>query len=75
MELVEDSGGGVLVEPGDAESLADALVQLARDPQRRESLGRRGYEYVRATHDPDRAIDAHLELYRQAQQERSAWPT
>jgi glycosyltransferase involved in cell wall biosynthesis len=39
-ELVEDGKTGILVPPGDAGALADALERLARDPGLRARLGR-----------------------------------
>jgi glycosyltransferase involved in cell wall biosynthesis len=45
-ELIEDGRSGLLVQPGEPEPLADALVALLGDPARAESLGRRGYERV-----------------------------
>lgn len=44
-ELVE--GAGILVPPGSAESLAEAILRLARDRNLRTELGRKGYEKVR----------------------------
>jgi glycosyltransferase involved in cell wall biosynthesis len=41
-ELVVDGRTGLLVPPGEAEPLARALVELARDPQRRRELGEAG---------------------------------
>ena len=41
--LVEDEGCGVAVEPGDPDAIADALVALADDPDRRSTLGRNGH--------------------------------
>jgi glycosyltransferase involved in cell wall biosynthesis len=41
-ELVVDGETGLLVPPGEAEPLARALVQLARDPERRRALGEAG---------------------------------
>ena len=38
-DLVEDGVSGILVEPADARSLADALVGLLDDPSRAEKLG------------------------------------
>ena len=38
-ELVERTGGGVLVEPENAAALEQALVALAADPERRAELG------------------------------------
>ncbi len=46
-ELIEDLGGGLLVEPGSHEALADGLETLLLDPERREVLGRRGQDTVR----------------------------
>jgi glycosyltransferase involved in cell wall biosynthesis len=45
-ELVEATGGGVLVEPGSIDALASAIEGLLRDPARRRELGRRGREAV-----------------------------
>ncbi len=45
-ELVEATGGGVLYEPNDAESLARELGGLLEEPGRAAELGRRGRESV-----------------------------
>ncbi|WP_459192719.1 glycosyltransferase family 4 protein [Halosimplex sp. J119] len=42
-ELVEDVDCGVAVEPESADALADALVSLIDDPDRRAELGRHGH--------------------------------
>ncbi len=39
-EVVTDGLDGVLVPRGDAQALAAALLELARDPQRREAMSR-----------------------------------
>jgi glycosyltransferase involved in cell wall biosynthesis len=41
-ELVELSGGGVLCEPGDPDSLAKGLEELLLDPQKAANLGTAG---------------------------------
>jgi glycosyltransferase involved in cell wall biosynthesis len=41
-EVLAATGGGTLVEPDDAQSLADGLEQLLRDPERRSALGATG---------------------------------
>jgi len=41
-ELVRDGENGVLVPPGRADLVADALGRLARDPELRARLGRAG---------------------------------
>ena len=45
-ELLEATGGGLLVNPDDPRDLADALRRLLDDPSRREELGRQGQEAV-----------------------------
>jgi glycosyltransferase involved in cell wall biosynthesis len=47
-ELVEDTRGGLLCEPGSVESLASALEGLLSDRDRTTALGRAGSEAVRA---------------------------
>ena len=42
VEAVLDGSTGLLVPPGDAEALADAVRGLAEDPERRRELGERG---------------------------------
>lgn len=45
-ELLEHTGGGILVEPDDPASLAAGLSQLLREPDHATSLGQRGREAV-----------------------------
>jgi len=45
-EAVRDSETGLLVPPGDADALADALLRLIVDPELRRSLGTRGRAWV-----------------------------
>ena len=51
-ELIEATGGGLLIEPGDPEQLAGALQQLMSDPSRRLELARAGRAGVRRRYDP-----------------------
>lgn len=50
-DLVVDGATGVLVEPGDVESHADALLALARDPAKRLEMGRAGWHRARTYYD------------------------
>jgi glycosyltransferase involved in cell wall biosynthesis len=41
-QIVREAGAGIVVAPGDVESLAAALAELGRDADRRRDMGRRG---------------------------------
>jgi glycosyltransferase involved in cell wall biosynthesis len=63
-DLVNHRETGLLVEPGDAEDLARAILELAGDPALREKLGRAGRAVVEAHFDIDRVAERYAELYR-----------
>jgi glycosyltransferase involved in cell wall biosynthesis len=60
-ELVEDGRSGLLVPPGDADALADALAGLAADPARRRVLGAAARARVLESFDQQRNAAALLE--------------
>jgi glycosyltransferase involved in cell wall biosynthesis len=64
-EILDSTGGGVLVEPGpdDPASLADAIYRLWKDPEARAELGRRGAAGVRAHYSVSQMADRALEAY------------
>ena len=62
-ELIEATGGGVLVEPGRADALADALEALADDSARRIALGTTGRQRVHELFGPGRMAAKSLELF------------
>jgi glycosyltransferase involved in cell wall biosynthesis len=62
-EVVRDGDNGLLVPPRDAESLADALRRLLRDPPLRERMGRRGREIAEAEFRVERVTGQVLEIY------------
>jgi glycosyltransferase involved in cell wall biosynthesis len=51
-EIIEDGVSGVLVEPGDEDDLAKALMALGTDIDARRRIGRAAIERVRAAYDP-----------------------
>ncbi len=53
-ELLEATGGGLLVNPDDPRDLADGLRRLMDDAAHREELGRKGKEAVHARFHADR---------------------
>ena len=62
-ELVERTGGGVLVEPEDAGALEQALAALVADPERRAKFGRRAAEGVRARYGTEEMATRALDVY------------
>ncbi|MBN2452046.1 MAG: glycosyltransferase family 4 protein [Lentisphaeria bacterium] len=66
-ELLERTGGGVLCEPGSADSLADALAPVLLDPALRARLAAEGREGVRRHFDlATCTVPALLAAYREA---------
>jgi glycosyltransferase involved in cell wall biosynthesis len=65
-EIVADGETGLVVEPGDAEALAEAIVVLAGDLDRAAAMGRAGRERALREFTPERSADRIEELYRAA---------
>ncbi|MFQ5693152.1 MAG: glycosyltransferase, partial [Nitrospinota bacterium] len=63
-EVVVHGETGLLVPPGDAERLAEAIVELIRDDGRRAAMGRAGRARQEAEFSLDRMIQRTDELYR-----------
>jgi len=64
-EVVTDERDGLLVAPGDADSLARALARLADAPQRRRSLGEAARQRMEERFSLDRCVSAYETLYRE----------
>ena len=62
-ELVVDGETGFVVEPESPRALADALEQLADDPDRARELGRNGAERAAKHFSPDRLARRMVALY------------
>jgi glycosyltransferase involved in cell wall biosynthesis len=63
-ELVDDGATGLLVPPGDATALADALTGLLADPSAADRMGRAGWARIRSRHDPAAHVAALQAVYR-----------
>ena len=57
-EMMEETGGGLLIEPGSVDALADGLRTLLDDEARRLELGRRGRAAVHAARGEERMARA-----------------
>jgi glycosyltransferase involved in cell wall biosynthesis len=63
-EIVDATGGGILVDPDDADALAAGILELWGSPEKRRECGRRGNEGVRAHYSAHRMAARALEVYR-----------
>jgi glycosyltransferase involved in cell wall biosynthesis len=61
-EMIEATGGGRLVDPGNAQALADALEDLLTDPEQRYTLGATGQINVREQYNPRVMAEATLRV-------------
>ena len=62
-EMVETTGGGILVDPESPDALAQALLELWRDSAKRADLGTRAYKGVRAHYSVTHMAEATLAIY------------
>ncbi|HVF28734.1 MAG TPA: hypothetical protein VM943_10865, partial [Pyrinomonadaceae bacterium] len=62
-EVIQKTGGGLLVEPDDPDALADGLLRLQRDPSLREELGGKGLRGVREHYSVSLMADRAVEVY------------
>ena len=64
--LVEENVSGVLVPAENVEALANALVALLKDPERRQRLGRAGRERIEREFSATRMTADYLAVYEAA---------
>lgn len=63
-EVVEEGCSGLMVEPEDPRSLAEALSRILDDPRMGSSFGNRGVEIYRERFTIDRSAERMIHLYR-----------
>jgi glycosyltransferase involved in cell wall biosynthesis len=63
-EIVEKTGGGILVEPDNPDDLTQGLARLWNDPETRAELGLRGWQGVRAHYSSTQMAEKALAIYR-----------
>ncbi len=68
IEIIEKTGGGLLVEADNPDALADALFRLWQDREKAEALGQSGFQGVRthysAAHSASRLLEVYEEVLR-----------
>lgn len=62
-EIVEKTGGGILVEPDSVEALANGILPLWKDRKQAEALGRRGAAGVREHYSVAKMAQRTLEVF------------
>jgi glycosyltransferase involved in cell wall biosynthesis len=62
-EMLSKTRGGVLVEPGSVDSLADGLYKLWKQPSMRAELGQNGFRGVREHYSIRHSADRMLDVY------------
>lgn len=65
-ETVEDGVTGILVAPGDAAELSQAIVRLAKDPDLRKRMGCAGRDRVAKDFDPVKIAQQNMKVYEHA---------
>jgi glycosyltransferase involved in cell wall biosynthesis len=71
-ELVEDGVEGLLVNPHQPDSIAEALLRILLDPEWGASLGHAAARKARSTFDAERALRLNLAFYEQCCQQFGA---
>jgi glycosyltransferase involved in cell wall biosynthesis len=64
-EVVHHGENGLLVPPGDVDTLAEAITELLQTPERRAALGSAARQTIIRNFDPARELASNLEIYHQ----------
>ena len=64
-EAVVEGQTGLMVEPGDVDGLAQAIVKLGSDPDARQSMGEAGRRLMQEHFDKQRQFDRFLDYFTQ----------
>ncbi|HEY9689925.1 MAG TPA: hypothetical protein V6D46_08015, partial [Coleofasciculaceae cyanobacterium] len=62
-QAIHRSQAGIVVEPESPKALADAIVELAQDPDRAERLGRQGRQHALEVYSFEVSLDRYEQLF------------
>jgi glycosyltransferase involved in cell wall biosynthesis len=62
-EIVIEGRTGLLVEPGDVDALAAAIIELGSDPDAQRQMGVAGRALIAAEHDKERQFERFLQYF------------
>ena len=63
-ETVVEGRNGILVEPEDSKSLADAILELVDDKEKRTEMGKEGRSIVEEEFDRKNVVEEYFEVYK-----------
>lgn len=69
-EVVDDGKTGILVPPKNVEGLANAVIDLLKNDDKRRTIGRNAYEKAFTEYSWDRIAEKHRQVYKKAMQKR-----
>lgn len=70
LDIIDDGENGVLVPPGDAQAMADALFEVLTDRERARRLALRLRQKVEAQFTLERMVEETLAVYREVRREK-----
>ena len=64
-EFIHETGGGIIYEPNDSETLVKTISSLLSDPDRIRQLGRDGHKKLMETFSMERMAHEFVDVYEQ----------
>lgn len=74
VEVLEDGKNGLYVPERSPEALANAILTLAQDPDRRQTMGEWGRRKIEELFDTEKNVETLAALFRPAPQQAEAFP-
>jgi glycosyltransferase involved in cell wall biosynthesis len=70
--IVEDAEAGLVIEPENAQALADAIARLSRNRELGRTLGKKGRGYILKNFSRAQTAEKYIEVLRELAEEKSA---